>query len=145
MWNRMKEIARTFAYVLLGVEIATATFISIFYPGTSLSVSLLWEMLASSFVCTLGNVIWWTEKRLGRTETVVRIVLHYLYINAVVFGSAFAFDWIDIGSIAMVLSMLMMILVIFVIVFLAIRHHGNKISELMNRSLRAYQKYEEEE
>lgn len=144
MWNRMKEITRTFAYVLMGVEIATATFISIFYPGTSLSVSLLWEILACSFVCTLGNIIWWTERRLGRTETAVRIALHYLYINVVVFGSAFVFDWIDIGSIAMVLSMFMMILVIFVIVFLAIRHHGNKISELMNRSLRAYQGHEGE-
>lgn len=144
MWNRMKEITRTFAYVLLGVEIATATFISIFYPGTSMSVSLLWEILASSFVCTLGNLLWWTEKRLDRTETAVRIVLHYLYINVVVFGSAFVFEWIDIDNIIMVLSMFFMILVVFVIVFLATWYRGNRISELMNKGLRAYQGHEEE-
>lgn len=53
MWNKIKEIIRSCAYIVLGEEIAAAAFISIFYPGTSLSVALLWEILTSSFVCAL--------------------------------------------------------------------------------------------
>ena len=89
MWNRIKEIIRTYAFIVLGVEIAVAAFISIFYPGISLSVALLWQVLASSFVCVLGNLIWWTSKRINKKEVAIRILLHYLYINVVVFGSAF--------------------------------------------------------
>ena len=144
MWNRIKEFVRTFAYVVLGVEISTTTFIMIFYPGVSLSVALLWQILACSFVCTLGNILWWTTKRLGKTEVIARIVLHYLYINVVVFGSAFWFDWIDYHNPVMVICLFLMILVVFVLVFLAIWHHGKRISEMMNRGLKAYQEREEE-
>ena len=144
MWNRIKGIVQTCAYVVLGVEIATAIFISIFYPGALLSVTLLWEILACSIVCALGNVIWWTGKELSRMETLMRIFLHYLYINVVVFGSALMFDWIDYDNIVMVVSLFFMILIIFIVVFSVIRYHEKKISELMNRSLKAYQEQEEE-
>ena len=144
MWNRIKGVVQTCAYVVLGVEIAVAVFISVFYPGVSLSVALLWEILACSIVCALGNVIWWTGKELSRMETLIRIFLHYLYINAVVFGSAFLFDWIDYDSIVMVISMFFMILVIFLVVFLASWYHDKKISDLMTRSLKAYQEREDE-
>ena len=143
MWNRIKGVVQTCAYVVLGVEIAVAVFISVFYPGVSLSVALLWEILACSIVCALGNVIWWTGKELSRMETLIRIFLHYLYINVVVFGSAFLFDWIDYDSIVMVISMFFMILVIFLVVFLASWYHDKKISDLMNRGLEIYQEREE--
>ena len=143
MCNRIKGVVQTCAYVVFGVEIAVAVFISVFYPGVSLSVALLWEILACSIVCALGNVIWWTGKELSRMETLIRIFLHYLYINAVVFGSAFLFDWIDYDSIVMVISMFFMILVIFLVVFLASWYHDKKISDLMNRGLKIYQEREE--
>lgn len=143
MWNRIKEIMRTYAYVVLGVVIASATFISIYYPGISLSVMLLWQILASSFVCVLGNLLWWTSKQLSRSETAIRIILHYLYINVIVFGSALLFDWIDSDNLIMIISLFLMILIIFVFVFVAIRHHDKRISEMMNRSLKKYQGQEE--
>ena len=139
MWNKMKETLRTYAYIVLGVEIAVAAFVSIFYPSTSLSVALLWQVLACCFVCVLGNLLWWTTKQLNRTETLTRIILHYLYINAVVFGSAFLFDWIDSDSPIMIISMFLMILIIFILVFAAIRRRDKRISELLNRRLKAYQ------
>lgn len=144
MWNKIKGIVQTCAYVVLGVEIATAIFISIFYPDALLSVTLLWEILACSIVCALGNVIWWTARQLSKVETIIRIFLHYLYINVVVFGSALMFDWIDYDNIVMVVSLFFMILIIFIVVFSVIRYHEKKISELMNRSLKAYQEQEEE-
>lgn len=143
MWNRIKETIRTYAYIVLGVEIAVAAFISIFYPGISLTVALLWQVLASSFACVLGSLIWWTSKRLNKTEVAIRILLHYLYINVVVFGSAFLFDWIDFDSIIMVFSMFLMILTVFVVIFLATCCYSKRISEMMNRGLEAYQEKEE--
>lgn len=144
MWNRVKDFVRTFAYVVLGVEINTTTFITIFYPGMLLSVAVLWQILACSFVCTLGNILWWTTRRLGKTEVIVRIVLHYLYINVVVFGSAILFEWIDYHNPVMVICLFLMILVVFVLVFLANWYYGKRISEMMNRGLKAYQEKEEE-
>lgn len=144
MWNRMKETIRTYAYIVLGVEIAVAAFISIFYPGISLTVVLLWQVLASSLACVFGNLIWWTSKQLNKTGVAIRILLHYLYINVVVFGSAYLFDWIEFHNIIMVLSMFLMILIIFVLIFLATWCYSKKISEMMNRGLEAYQEREEE-
>ena len=143
MWNRIKDFVRTFAYVVLGVEINTTTFITVFYPGTSLSVAVLWQILACSFVCTLGNVLWWTTRRLGKTEVIARTVLHYLYINVVVFGCAFLFDWIDYQNSVMIICLFLMVLIVFVLVFLVNWHYNKKISEMMNRGLKAYQEREE--
>lgn len=143
MWNRIKEFVRTYAYVVLGVVISTSTFITIFYPDISLSVALLWQILACSFVCTLGNILWWTTRRLGKTEIIIRIVIHYLYINFVVFGSAILFDWIDFGNSIMIISMFVMVLIVFIAVFFSIWYYSKRISEMMNRGLKAYQKGEE--
>lgn len=142
MWNRIKEFVRTYAYVVLGVIISTATFITIFYPGISLSVALLWQILACSFVCTLGNILWWMTRRLSKTEVIIRIAIHYLYINVVVFGSAILFNWIDYDNPVMLISMFVMVLVVFVVVFLATWYYGKRISDMMNRGLKAYQKGE---
>ena len=142
MWNRIKEFFRTYAYVVLGVIISTATFITIFYPGISFSVALLWQILACSFVCTLGNILWWTTRRLSKTEVIIRIAIHYLYINVVVFGSAILFNWIDYDNPVMIISMFVMVLVVFVVVFLATWYYGKRISDMMNRGLKAYQKGE---
>lgn len=144
MWNMTKGIIQTCAYIVLGVEVAVAVFISIFYPGESLSVAVLWQILACSAVCALGNLIWWTKKQLSRMEELIRIFLHYLYINVVVFGSALMFDWIDYSNIVMVISLFFMILVLFIVIFLAVRYYYKKISDLMNRSLKTYQKQEGE-
>lgn len=144
MCNRLKEIARTYAYVVLGVEIAVAVFISIFTPEADLSVALLWQVLVCSFVCVFGNLLWWTAKQLSGSQIVIRIVLHYLYINVVVFGSALLFDWIDSDSPTMIISMFLMILVVFIVVFIAIRHRDKRVSELMNRRLMAYQGQEDD-
>ena len=143
MWNRIKEFVRTYAYVVLGVIISTATFITIFYPGISLSVALLWQILACSFVCTLGNILWWMTRRLSKTEVFIRIAIHYLYINVVVFGSALLFDWIDYDNPVMIISMFVMVLVVFIAVFFSIWYYSKRISEMMNQGLKAYQEREE--
>ena len=143
MWNRIKDFVRTFAYVVLGVEINTTTFITIFYPGLSLSVAVLWQILACSFVCTLGNVLWWTTRRLRKTEVIFRIVLHYLYINVVVFGCALFFDWIDYHNPIMIICLFLMVLIVFVLVFLVNWYYSKRISEMMNRGLKAYQERKE--
>lgn len=143
MWNRIKEFFRTYAYVVLGVVISTATFITIFYPEISLSVALLWQILACSFVCTLGNILWWTTRRLSKTEIIIRIVIHYVYINFVVFGSALLFDWINYDNPVMIISMFVMVLVVFIAVFFLIWYYSKRISEMMNLGLKAYQEREE--
>ena len=143
MWNRIKEFVRTYAYVVLGVVISTATFITFFYPGISLSVALLWQILACSFVCTLGNILWWMTRGLSKTEVFIRIAVHYLYINVVVFGSALLFDWIDYDNPVMIISMFVMVLVVFIAVFFSIWYYSKRISEMMNRGLKAYQEREE--
>lgn len=143
MWNRIKEFFRTYAYVVLGVVISTATFITIFYPGISLSVALLWQILACSFVCTLGNILWWMTRGLSKTEVFIRIAVHYLYINVVVFGSALLFDWIDYDNPVMIISMFVMVLVVFIAVFFSIWYYSKRISEMMNQGLKAYQEREE--
>lgn len=145
MWNRIKDIVHTYAYVVLGVEISTATFISIFYPDSVFSIALLWQVLICSFICTLGNLLWWTERQLSRIETVIRIFLHYLYINVIVFGTAFVFDWIDRNSPIMLISMFFMILIVFIAVFLVTWYYEKRTTEQMNKGLKAYQRQDADE
>lgn len=138
MWDKIKEMLYTFSYVTTGVLFATALFITIFYRDESLSVPLLWEILITSFLCVFGNLIH-TKQVCSKRQSMFRLILHYLYVNMVVFGCAGLFQWFNMKDIKMVGFMILCIAVIFLAVSWVVWHNGKKVSDLLNKQLEEYQ------
>lgn len=138
MFDKIKEMLYTFAYVTTSVLFATALFITIFSKDVTLSVSILWQILLTSFICVFGNLLYPNRELTGK-QTCVRILLHYFYINAVVFGCAEFFNWYDVRDLKKSGFMFSIILIIFIVVSGIVWHHAKTISEIMNSRLKEYQ------
>lgn len=138
MIDKMKEIIYTFACVVTGVLFACALFITVFYREDAFSVKLLWEILATSFVCACGNLFWSGRALFGK-HIRIRQMIHYIYINAVVFGCAALFKWFDFGNWKMVCFMFLCIAAVFAAVSWGVWRYNVRESQLLNNHLKEYQ------
>ncbi len=131
-----KRMLNTFAYILAGYTLNCAIFITIFVPELEFHISLLWQAIALSAVCTLGNFIYYCKSILNKKQMRVRIIFHFLYINAVVVGGAILFDWITPGLNLQLLVLLLLIVALYAIITVVSFRQEKKIAEDLNRQLR---------
>lgn len=144
MVARMKEMFRTFSYITTGVLLMCALFLKIFNEDGTVSDSLLWQILITSFLCVFGNFLYPRYKMTER-GSIARRVLHYLYTNAVVFGCARVFRWFDLGNMRMIGFMFFGIAIVFLVVSHVIWRENRKLSTLLNEHLKRYQNKIEQE
>lgn len=138
MLDKIKEMLHTFAYIETGVLISCTLFITIFHRDSSLSVSLLWQLLITTFLCVCGNLIY-PNRKISEKLTKILVFLHYLYINAVVFGCAYFFDWFDVRNIKMSVFLFFSIMVIFLVIAWVTWNKNKRAAELLNYQLKEYQ------
>lgn len=146
-FEKIKSILNTFAYVTTGVLVGTAIYIKIFWGNPQLSVETLWQILAVSFLCSLGNIIY-INKQIElddnslKKQLLIRIVAHYLYINSIVIGFGFVFDWFHWYRVDMMISISLMIFVIYVIIWFINFMRDKELANQLNEKLREYYKKE---
>ncbi|MDE5865731.1 MAG: DUF3021 domain-containing protein, partial [Lachnospiraceae bacterium] len=138
MYSKIKEMLYTFSYVTTGVLFSTALFITIFAKDVTLSVSLLWQILITSCVCVLGNLIY-LKREITAKQTIIRILIHYIYINIVVFSCAVLFDWYDVRDIKKSGFMFLCIIVVFAVTSSIVWQNAKRMSEALNNRLKEYQ------
>lgn len=138
MYSKIKEMLYTFSYVTTGVLFSTALFITIFAKDITLSVSLLWQILITSCVCVLGNLIY-PKRVITAKQTIIRILVHYIYINIVVFSCAVLFDWYDVRDIKKSGFMFLCIIVVFAVTSSIVWQNAKRMSEALNNRLKEYQ------
>lgn len=138
MLLRIKEMFHTFPYVVTGVLFACALFITIFNREGIIPSNLLWQILAASFLCVLGD-LFYPQREMTKRERAVRRLLHYLYINVVVLGCARVFQWFDRENLTMNVFLFMTIIVVFLTVSYTIQRKNRKLSALLNERLERYQ------
>lgn len=136
--DRLKSIVQTFVYIMAGITISTALFITLLIPEATLSVVLLWEIIAMSAVCSLGNFIYYYKAVLNKKQMKYRILCHYLYINVVVFVGAYCWNWISPGLLPEFIVMLILIAAVYAAVMKAIFRQDAKTAENLNRQLRKH-------
>lgn len=128
----------TFAYIETGALISCTLFITVFQKDASLSVSLLWQLLITTFLCVCGSLIY-PNRNISKKLSVILVCLHYLYINAVVFGCAYFFNWFDVTNIKMAVFLFLSVTVTFLTLAWIIWHQSRRMTELLNYRLREYQ------
>lgn len=138
MIAKIKEMLHTFSYIVTGVVFMCALFLTAFNQEGMVSIELLWQILFTSFLCVLGNLIY-PQRRIARWKVLVRRLLHYLYVNAVVFGCAKVFWWFDVEDLEKSGFLFLEIAVVFAIVSWAVWHKNKKLTDLLNDHLGKYQ------
>lgn len=138
MIAKIKEMLHTFSYIVTGVVFMCALFLTAFNQEGRVSTELLWQILLTAFLCVLGNLIY-PRRKVARWQVTVLRLLHYLYVNAVVFGCAKAFWWFDVADLEKSGFLFLEIAVVFVIVSWAVWHKNKALSDLLNDHLEKYQ------
>lgn len=137
--KRIVELLLTFCMVTTGSVFVCAVYNNIFWAhDTLLNADILWQLLALAFMCSLGNFIH-PYREISRRRTGFNKVLHYLYINVVVLGCGYGFEWMDKDNVPMLIVMIFGILIVFVVVSFVIWRMHTRESENLNRKLREYQ------
>lgn len=135
--KKLTDLLFTFVCVTTCVVFVTAVYITIFSPQASLGVEILWQILAVSLLTSLG-VYFYPDEASTKT-TLIRLVLHYIYCNAVVLGCGLWFEWFDIDKLPEVLGMLIVIAFVFCLVSAVVWNRSQKTAALMNERLKGYQ------
>lgn len=135
--NTLKNILFTFTCVTTCTLISAAVFITFFYDNLSVDVSLLWQIIGTSALCSLGNLLHIGHEKSKRQLTILTL-LHYVYINAVVLTCGILFEWFYVDRMEMVLFMVVSITVIFLFIYTVHYLRSKQDSEKMNQHLQEY-------
>ncbi len=132
--KKIKQILLTFSFVTTGILLVAALYMCIFWPGASVTVKLLWQILGLSALCCLGNFIW-PEGEVSKRGFLVRLFLHYIYINFCVLGWGIKFQWFLWKNINQLLVMCAAIFLVFLIVTVALAAMDKRLEKEMNERL----------
>ena len=137
--NLLKETVRYFVIITVLVLFVSAAYITAFYGLDSyVTVKVLWQILFVSFLGSLSHILFRTRQNrtLSKKAYYFRWLLCYVYVNAVVLGFGWLFEWFDISSLPMVVVMLIAILVVFLVVTAFVFLMDTKTSEEINQKLK---------
>ena len=135
--STFKNMIFTFTCVTTCTLMASAVFITFFYDDLTTDVSLLWQIIGTSALCSLGNLFYIGHEKSKRQLTVLTL-LHYVYINAVVLTCGILFEWFDVDRMEMVVFMVILIAVIFLLIYAVNYLRSKQDSEKMNQHLQKY-------
>lgn len=134
----MQIIFSVYVKITTFVVLAAAVYIGVFWGAdTELSVVILWQILIVSGICSLVSLVPMNgEKELSKASLLFRNALSYAYINIVVLGFGFYFNWFYFSNWKMVLGMEICILMVFIAVMLTEYFIEYKTAEKMNEKLK---------
>lgn len=134
----LKETIRYFFVITVLVLFVSAGYVSVFWGLDSLvSVKLLWQILFVSFLGSLSHLLFRSKDNgvLSKKAYGLRWLFCYIYVNTMVLGFGFLFQWFDISSLPMVIGMLVAIAFVFLVVAAFVFWKDKKTSEEINQKL----------
>ena len=135
----LKETVRYFFIITVLVLIVSAGYVTFFYGLDSyVNVRMLWQILFVSFLGSLSRLLFHVRegKTLGKAEYGFRWLLCYIYVNTVVLGFGFLFEWFDASSVPMVIGMLVAIVIVYLFVAAFVFWMDKKTTEEINEKLK---------
>lgn len=135
--DRLRLMAKLFILIVSGVVMVAAAYITFFWGiDTDIGIKVLWQILGTSALCSLAALFFTGgKKEPSKKEMLIRTILCFLYVNAVVLTCAFAFEWITDHDPIMTAAMEICIIAVFGGVYLTCYISDCKEAEKMNRIL----------
>lgn len=145
--GKIKSILNTFTYISTGVLIGSAIYIKIFWNRPQLTGDILWQILSVSLLCSLGNLLYFDnkfelDKKNFKKRFLIRLIVHYLYINCIVIGLGLIYEWFYLYRVDMMISIVIMIFIIFVLIWSTNFLRDKELAEQLNEKLKEYYKKE---
>ncbi len=141
--NTFKNFFDFFARITLGEMIVFPLFMTVFWGAdASVTVSLIWSLLISAFVCALVSVILsHFFFRGGREPSKRRIIVFYIIsfvlMNVIVISSGLIFDWFGSDLLPQILGLSGAVAFVYALVVVLSGINDKKTADKMNERLRS--------
>lgn len=139
MLVKFKMWMDVFGKITVGAVISAAIFITVFWGSdTQISIRILWQVLALSFVCSMGILMFpgEGEQELSKKGMFVRRILCFVFENVTVLGLGYVFGWFAFSNLTMVLLMEVLIIAVFAVVCGIGYFNEYVTAQSMNRKLK---------
>ena len=131
-----KTVFDVFTKVVTFTMVGAAVYCFLFFPDASFSVSFIWQLLLSSFLTSLGTLLY-TESSLK--VTIIKIIIHYIWVIVVVLGCGLLFDWFNPNNFSQILGMVTLITAVFLSVSAVTWRIAIREANKLNDKLMEYQ------
>lgn len=135
MKELVKRILESFFVINAGVTIGAAAFITLLQKDAKLGVEILWQIIIVSLLTALSTVIMHSKNELSKRQIIIRLVIHYILINAIVLCCAYIFNWFEFREPIKILGIIIVILSVFVFVWTITYKNDSKVAEMLNKKL----------
>lgn len=127
-----------FLLITAGTLICTAVFCTLFIPGVQATVTLLWQIIVLSLLCTLPGLIFRSKKEIGKRQMRLRIVLHLAMLLTLLLSMAYHWGWIDTRSVVQPLVFVAMFAAVYSMVWSFMYLHEKHVASRLNEGLKHY-------
>lgn len=138
--RKIRFLVHIFTMVMTGVMFAVAVFTTVINPTETVETKLFWQIPLVSALCTLTSLIYPWDREMGKTETVVKTLIHYLLVTSIVLGGGAFFHWYDPSQLQNIAAMVLAITLIFAVVTAVAWKKSATDAARMNKKLEEYQK-----
>lgn len=142
--RKIHFLGQIFSMVMTGVVFAVAVFTTVINPTETVDARLFWQIPLVSALCSLASLIYPWDREMGKTEMVVKKLIHYILINVIVLGGGAFFYWYDPSQMHNIVAMELTIALIFAVVSAISWRKAAVDAARMNKKLEEYQKKMEE-
>lgn len=131
----IKKMIQVFLCVIAGNTICSAIFVTWIEPSLNIDNNHLWQIIIVAATCALGNFIFYSRTELCKRQNIIRLAIHYCYINIVVIGATILFQWVNPKHSWNVVVMIVFVAAIYALVTLVTLSNDRKEAERMNSKL----------
>ncbi len=97
---------------------------------------ILWQILAVSLATSFITVILLPERELSKKESIIRYILHYIMITAIILLAGWLFDWYSItllGFIFMIISVGAVYGFTALTTWLSCKHSADELNKILEQ------------
>lgn len=132
----IKNMIRSYFVIVTGITASLYVFCLLVNPDAVFSLSDIGRILLMALVSDLPYAIFLSHRELGKKQMLVRMIIHYIVLSAILLYFAFLWDWVSPGSAQQVSIFLVLVLAVYIFVSLMIRFRDKKLTDKINSRLK---------
>lgn len=132
----VKNMIRSYFVIVTGITVSIYVFCLLINPDAVFSIHDIGRILLMALVSDLPHLIFLSHRELGKKQMMIRMIIHYIVLSAILLYFAFLWDWVSSGSVQQIAVFLFLVLAVYIFVSMMIRFRDKKLTDQINRKLK---------
>lgn len=131
-----KNMLRSFFIISTGAVASMYVFCLIFFPDVTFTLGDIGRVLLMALASDLPYILFYSRKELGKRQMLVRKVIHFAALLAILLTFAHLWDWINLNNPGQVIVFILLVIGVYAIVIGLIAYQDKKLADKLNDVLK---------